>query len=103
MAENYKHLYEQTKKMLEKYQDEIVPELRRLLDKRVEVIRCKECVKKLRSGMGNYMCARTRENIRFDDFCSYGERGEPEGLVIVKLPPFKISEGISDADNNNTR
>ena len=28
MAENYKHLYEQMKKMVELYQDEIVPQLR---------------------------------------------------------------------------
>lgn len=28
MAENYKQLYEQTKKMLDKYQDEVVPSLR---------------------------------------------------------------------------
>ena len=28
MAENYKHLYEKTKKMLDKYQDEVVPVLR---------------------------------------------------------------------------
>ena len=38
MAENYKHLYETTKKMLTKYQDEVVPELRRLLDERVGVV-----------------------------------------------------------------
>lgn len=43
MAENYKHLYEQTKIMVEKYQDEIVPGLREQLEKRVEVVRCREC------------------------------------------------------------
>ena len=32
MAENYKHLYEQMKKMVEKYQDEIVPGLRDTID-----------------------------------------------------------------------
>ena len=33
MAENYKHLYHQTKLMLEKYQDEIVPGLRERIEK----------------------------------------------------------------------
>ena len=32
MAENYKHLYRQTKYMLEKYQDEIVPGFRERLE-----------------------------------------------------------------------
>lgn len=33
MAENYKILYEQMKKMVEKYQDDIVPGLRRDIDR----------------------------------------------------------------------
>ena len=33
MAENYKILYEQMKKMVEKYQDDIVPGLRRAIDR----------------------------------------------------------------------
>ena len=33
MAENYKILYEQMKKMVEKYQDDIVPGLRRVIDR----------------------------------------------------------------------
>lgn len=33
MAENYKILYEQMKKMVEKYQDDIVPGLRRIIDR----------------------------------------------------------------------
>lgn len=33
MAENYKHLYEQMKKMVELYQDEIVPQMRAELEK----------------------------------------------------------------------
>lgn len=32
MAENYKFLYEQTKKMLTMYQDEIVPGLRKIIE-----------------------------------------------------------------------
>ncbi len=47
MAENYRHLYEQMKRMVEKYQDEIVPGLRKvnedLMQTRVEVVRCKDC------------------------------------------------------------
>ena len=33
MAENYKILYEQMKKMVEKYQDDIVPGLRRIIER----------------------------------------------------------------------
>ena len=43
MAENYKLLYEQMKKMLEMYQDEIVPNLRKELDKRVNLVYCRDC------------------------------------------------------------
>ena len=32
MAENYKHLYEQTKKMLAMYQDELVPGFRKQIE-----------------------------------------------------------------------
>lgn len=46
MAENYKHLYHQMKKMVEQYQDVIVPGLRERLGKRVEVVRCKDCWKR---------------------------------------------------------
>lgn len=77
MAENYKHLYETTKKMLTKYQDEVVPELRRLLDERVDVVRCKEC--KHWDGLHSCDCHKADENgtpifMRESDFCSYGER-----------------------------
>lgn len=65
MAENYKHLYQQTKLMLEKYQDEIVPKLRRLLDERVEVVRCKDCKHREKCNL-----------MTDDDFCSDGERRE---------------------------
>lgn len=33
MAENYKNLYEQMKKIVEKYQDDIVPGLRRSIER----------------------------------------------------------------------
>ena len=38
MAENYKHLYEQMKKMVAMYQDEIVPSMRKQLENRAEVV-----------------------------------------------------------------
>lgn len=46
MAENYKHLYEQTKKMLAMYQDELVPGFRKQieeLEKNQIKVHCKEC------------------------------------------------------------
>ena len=36
MAENYKHLYEQTKKMLTMYQDELIPGFRKKIDAATE-------------------------------------------------------------------
>lgn len=38
MAENYKHLYESTKYMLEKYQDEIVPGFRDQLENKEQLL-----------------------------------------------------------------
>ena len=46
MAENYKHLYEQTQKMLAMYQDELIPGFRKKieeLEKNQIEVRCKEC------------------------------------------------------------
>lgn len=47
MPNNYKHLYEQMRKLVEKYQDEVVPGLRKVIEdlenSRVEVVRCKDC------------------------------------------------------------
>ena len=78
MAENYKHLYEQMKKMVAMYQDEIVPGMREQLEKRVEVVRCKDC-KHYQTGRG--WCAHPNDErleMEPDDFCSYGERREGE-------------------------
>ncbi len=79
MAENYKHLYEQMKKMVTMYQDKIVPGMREQLEKRVEVVRCKDC--KHFGGHGACHCHAADENgtpifVRENDFCSYGERRE---------------------------
>ena len=78
MAENYKLLYEQMKKMLEMYQDEIVPNLRKELDNRVEVVRCKAC---MYCDPENRHCDHPQGTHvpigrKPDDFCSYGERRE---------------------------
>lgn len=79
MAENYKLLYEQMKKMLEMYQDEIVPNLRKELDKRVKLVYCKDCIHRVD---GSKMCAHPKAigwdaiEPEDDDFCSYGEKRE---------------------------
>lgn len=88
MAENYKHLYEQTKKMLTMYQDELVPGFRKQieeLENNQVKIRCKDC-KHYDNSEGIQWC---KINSKFypggfdwhsfpeDGFCSYGER-KPE-------------------------
>ena len=78
MAENYKHLYEQMKKMVAMYQDEIVPGMREQMGKMVEVVRCKDC-KHWTMGYCNHFAYYSYEPITSeDDFCSYGERREGE-------------------------
>lgn len=88
MAENYKHLYEQMKKMVELYQDEIVPQMREQLEKRVEVVRCKDCTrwKKQDFQGGNDInhleyggrCPISNFARYESDYCSRGERKENE-------------------------
>lgn len=81
MVENYKHLYHQTKIMLEKYQDEIVPGFREQLEKRVEVVRCKDCIHWSRT-YEDYDCCMKKRYVYCDsqycttenDYCSLGER-----------------------------
>lgn len=79
MAENYKHLYHQMKKMVEQYQDVIVPGLREQLEKRVEVVRCRECKHWMYMNDDVGLCVTDVPDIdgvvrAADDFCSYGER-----------------------------
>ena len=81
MAENYKHLYEQMKKMVAMYQDEIVPGMREQLGKCVEVVRCKDCKHWTKDGNGycddESYCDNPNGLDNYahpDDFCSYGER-----------------------------
>jgi hypothetical protein len=85
MAENYKHLYEQMKKMVAMYQDEIVPGMRKSieeLEKNQIKVRCKDCqFSKYFEESGTRKC-RTQgglyRTVQDDDFCSYGERREGE-------------------------
>jgi hypothetical protein len=82
---NWKQLYTNASIMLDKYQNEVVPQLREQLEKRAEVVRCKDCKHyQLRKPYPSYnatvkSCCRSA-NIRVneDDFCSYGERREGE-------------------------
>ena len=81
----YKHLYEQTSVMLAKYQDELVPQYRKIieeLEKNQVKVRCKDC-KHYDNSEGICWC---HLNSKFypggfdwhsfpeDGFCSYGER-----------------------------
>ena len=87
MAENYKILYEQMKKMLDMYQDEIVPNLRKELDKRVNLVYCRDCKHWQHIGDGTGDCTNARfhldghadPSMKLDDFCSCGERRTDDG------------------------
>ena len=61
MAENYKILYEQMKKMVEKYQDDIVPGLRRVID-RMEAERQWNSVEDGRPDPGEYVVCIAKRN-----------------------------------------
>ena len=78
MAENYKHLYEQMKKMVAMYQDELVPGMRKTIEEleqnRVEVVRCKDCKHSIEGGLDYCVCNKSHLLLKDDDFCSYGER-----------------------------
>lgn len=69
---NWKRLYTDASIMLDKYQNEVVPKLREQLEKRVEVVRCKDCVRCTEIGLPR--CRMTGRNVTDDDFCSRGER-----------------------------
>lgn len=80
MAENYKELYHWAKYMLDKYQDEIVPGLREQLEKRVEVVHCRDCthqedcMKQIEIWTRDHVLEENRYIYKKLDFCSYGER-----------------------------
>ena len=90
MPNNYKHLYEQMKQMVEMYQDELVPGLRKKIEEleqnRVEVVRCAQCKYQRDLNRSDWYedsfaegilwCLNQSEAVRPDDFCSCGERSE---------------------------
>lgn len=84
MAENYKHLYEQMQKLVEQYQDKIVPGLWKQIEdlerNREEVVRCKDCkyLRRRRKNEHYVFCGNPVNGLwriwSGDSFCSYGER-----------------------------
>lgn len=88
MADNYKHLYEQMKKMVEMYQDELVPGLRKKIEEleqsRVEVVLCEgckhedDCLRFIKFYGRNTALELNTEEFHPLKFCSYGERSEGE-------------------------
>ena len=88
-AENYKHLYEQMKKLVAMYQDEIVPGMREQLENRVEVVRCKDCKHWFKSKefspfgwclqrVNDLAYVSYKDRMEPEDFCSKGERKDNE-------------------------
>ena len=85
---NWKRLYTDASIMLDKYQNEVLPKLREQLEKRVEVVRCKDCkfayINNFAKVQEKALCNRWRNHdgnsvlMQADDFCSYGERREGE-------------------------
>ena len=77
-ADNYKHLYEQTKKMLTMYQDELIPGFRQKieeLEKNQINVHCKECVhmkEKFNARFCEVWCM--FNGMGDEGFCNYGER-----------------------------
>ena len=76
---DWKRMYTDVSRMLDKYQNDVVPGLRKQLENRVEVVRCKDCKMFCR----NYAhlrkhCGLTGAIVEDDDFCSYGERKDNE-------------------------
>lgn len=43
------------------------------------VVRCKDCIMHIYGDNVDYICGRTGACVRFEDFCSCGERKEAEG------------------------
>ncbi len=56
MAENYKHLYEQTKKMLAMYQDELIPGFRKQIEELEAKSKWIPVTERLPEKEGRYLC-----------------------------------------------
>ena len=72
MAENYKHLYEQTKKMLTMYQDELIPGFRKQIEELEAKNKWIPVSERLPEGLGNVLVCGERGGIYI---ASYGYRG----------------------------
>lgn len=85
MPENYKQLYEQTKKMLAMYQDELVPGFRETIEKMEKnqiPLRCKDC-RHWSDGVAGCTdhvkcCKIGFYMVGENGYCVYGERREAE-------------------------
>ena len=102
MAENYKILYEQMKKMVEKYQDDIVPGLRRVID-RLEAERQWISVEDGRPDPGEYVVCIAKRN-PFSRFMPMVAKIERNGWVnpiteqyiseVTHWMPLPSTEGL---------
>jgi hypothetical protein len=78
MAENYKHLYEQTKKMLTMYQDNLIPGFRQKIDE------LEADNERLRKGWAEAISAYSKENSLIPRWIPVTERlPEPETDVLT--------------------
>ena len=102
MAENYKILYEQMKKMVEKYQDDIVPDLRRVID-RLEAERKWISVEDRLPEAGGYVVCIAKRN-QFSRFMPMVAKIEKNGWVnpiteqyisvVTHWMPLPSTEGL---------
>jgi hypothetical protein len=78
MAENYKHLYEQTKKMLTMYQDELIPGFRKQIEELEAKNKWIPVSERLPDKFGEYIVAVTEETGEiysdYADFDPYQQR-----------------------------
>lgn len=79
MPENYKQRYEQMKKLVTQYQDEIVPGLRKKIEELEQnqvKVRCLDCVYYTGGAVG--MCKQIPEKpiipMVYDNYCKFGKR-----------------------------
>ena len=81
MAENYKLLYEQMLKIVDRYQNEIVPDLREQISKRVEVVLCENCEYYNEDNMSPHSgwCEYLERGEYNKHFCSYAKRRADNG------------------------
>lgn len=91
MAGSYRKLYEQTSRMLGKYQDEVVPKLRRriqeLEDQQADtLVRCGQCLNSfvftdIHGNSGLFCTEIGRRGLSETDYCSFGRRRNSHGKL----------------------